>query len=60
MRLLSTVARPELVAPVVQRNIGVWVGLALIVVIVGLDMVGGAGRSCWGCWSARRLWPPRS
>jgi phosphoserine phosphatase RsbU/P len=41
MRLLSTVRRPELVAPVVQRNIGVWVGLALIVVIVGLDMVGG-------------------
>jgi phosphoserine phosphatase RsbU/P len=41
MRLLGTVGRPELVAPVVQRNIGVWVGLALIVVIVGLDMVGG-------------------
>jgi len=41
MRLLSTVRRPELVAPVVQRNIGVWVGLALIVVIVGLDLVGG-------------------
>jgi sigma-B regulation protein RsbU (phosphoserine phosphatase) len=44
MRLLSSVGRPELVAPVVQRNIGVWVGLGLIVVIVGLDMVGG-GRA---------------
>jgi sigma-B regulation protein RsbU (phosphoserine phosphatase) len=44
MRLLATVGRPELVAPVVQRNIGVWVGLALVVVIVGLDMVGG-GRA---------------
>jgi serine phosphatase RsbU (regulator of sigma subunit) len=41
MRLLGAVRRPELVAPVVQRNIGVWVGLALIVVILGLDMVGG-------------------
>jgi phosphoserine phosphatase RsbU/P len=44
MRLLATVGRPELVAPVVQRNIGVWLGLGLIVVIVGLDMVGG-GRA---------------
>jgi phosphoserine phosphatase RsbU/P len=41
MRLLGAVRRPALVAPVVQRNIGVWVGLALIVVIVGLDIVGG-------------------
>jgi hypothetical protein len=41
IRLLRTVGRPELVAPVVQRNIGVWLGLALIVVIVGLDLVGG-------------------
>jgi type II secretory pathway pseudopilin PulG len=41
MRLLHTVRRPELVAPVVQRNIGVWLGLGLIVVIVGLDLVGG-------------------
>jgi phosphoserine phosphatase RsbU/P len=41
MRLLRTVGRPELVAPVVQRNIGVWLGLGLIVVIVGLDLVGG-------------------
>ena len=44
MRLLGVVGRAEMVAPVVQRNIGVWVGLALIVVIVGLDMVGG-GRA---------------
>jgi phosphoserine phosphatase RsbU/P len=44
MRLLSSVGRPELVAPVVQRNIGVWVGLGLIAVIVGLDIVGG-GRA---------------
>jgi serine phosphatase RsbU (regulator of sigma subunit) len=36
--------RPELVAPVVQRNIGVWLGLALIVVVLGLDMLGG-GRA---------------
>jgi sigma-B regulation protein RsbU (phosphoserine phosphatase) len=41
LRLLGAVGRPELVAPVVQRNIGVWVGLVLIVVIVGLDLVGG-------------------
>jgi hypothetical protein len=41
MRLLRTVGRPELVAPVVQRNIGVWLALTLIVVIVGLDLVGG-------------------
>jgi hypothetical protein len=60
MRLLRTVGRPELVAPVVQRNIGVWLALGLIVVIVGLDMVGGRNAGCWGCWSARRLWPPRS
>jgi phosphoserine phosphatase RsbU/P len=48
MRLLSTVSRAELVAPVVQRNIGVWVGLALIVVIVGLDMVGGRNAELLG------------
>jgi hypothetical protein len=41
LRLLRTVGRPELVAPVVQRNIGVWLALGLIVVIVGLDLVGG-------------------
>jgi len=40
-RLLGVVGRAELVAPVVQRNVGVWVGLGLIVVIVGLDLVGG-------------------
>jgi phosphoserine phosphatase RsbU/P len=44
VRLLSTMRRPELVAPVVQRNIGVWLGLALIVVVLGLDMLGG-GRA---------------
>ena len=31
MRLLRTVGRPELVGPVTQRNIGVWLGLGLIV-----------------------------
>jgi phosphoserine phosphatase RsbU/P len=40
MRLLGTV-RPELPAPVVQRSVGVWLALGLIVVIVGLDMLGG-------------------
>ena len=39
MRLLSTM-RPELPAPV-QRNVGVWLALGLIVVIVGLDILGG-------------------
>jgi serine phosphatase RsbU (regulator of sigma subunit) len=41
-----------MVAPVLQRNIGVWLGLALIMVILGLDLVGGGNaellRSCWG------------
>jgi hypothetical protein len=41
MRLLRTVGRAELVGPVTQRNIGVWLGLTLVAVIVGLDMVGG-------------------
>ncbi|MFL6224815.1 MAG: hypothetical protein ACJ75K_18855 [Actinomycetes bacterium] len=41
VRLRSSVGRPELVAPVVQRNIRVWLALTLIAVIVGLDMVGG-------------------
>jgi len=41
MRLLRMVGRPELAAPVVQRNIGVWLALTLIVVILGLDIVGG-------------------
>jgi hypothetical protein len=35
MRLLGT-ARPELPAPV-QRNLGVWLALGLIVAIVGLS-----------------------
>jgi phosphoserine phosphatase RsbU/P len=48
MRLLRTVGRPELVAPVVQRNIGVWLALGLIVVIVGLDMVGGRNAELLG------------
>jgi sigma-B regulation protein RsbU (phosphoserine phosphatase) len=48
MRLLSTVGRPELVGPVVQRNIGVWLGLTLIAVIVGLDMVGGGNAELLG------------
>jgi len=48
MRLLGTVGRPELVAPVVQRNIGVWLALTLIVVIVGLDMVGGGNAELLG------------
>jgi serine phosphatase RsbU (regulator of sigma subunit) len=30
-----------MIAPVVQRNLGVWLALALIAVIVGLDIVGG-------------------
>jgi hypothetical protein len=48
IRLLRTVGRPELVAPVVQRNIGVWLALTLIVVIVGLDMVGGRNAELLG------------
>jgi phosphoserine phosphatase RsbU/P len=40
MRLLGAVGRPELPAPV-QRNLGVWLALGLIVVIVGLDLLGG-------------------
>ena len=45
MRLLTTVGRPGSVAPVVQRNIGVWLGLTLIAVIVDLDMAVAATRS---------------
>jgi serine phosphatase RsbU (regulator of sigma subunit) len=41
MRLLRAVRRPGLPAPVVQRNLGVWLALGLIVVIVGLDVLGG-------------------
>ena len=37
-----------MVAPVVQRNIGVWLALGLIVVIVGLDMVGGRNAELLG------------
>jgi sigma-B regulation protein RsbU (phosphoserine phosphatase) len=48
MRLLSTVSGPEMVAPVVQRNLGVWLGLALIVVILGLDLVGGGNAELLG------------
>jgi sigma-B regulation protein RsbU (phosphoserine phosphatase) len=48
MRLLSTMGGPQMVAPVVQRNIGVWLGLALIVVILGLDRVGGGNAELLG------------
>jgi sigma-B regulation protein RsbU (phosphoserine phosphatase) len=48
MRLLGTVGRPELVAPVVQRNLGVWLALTLIAVIVGLDLVGGGNAELLG------------
>jgi len=48
MRLLSTAGGPQMVAPVVQRNIGVWLGLALIVVILGLDIVGGGNAELLG------------
>jgi hypothetical protein len=40
VRLLRTVGRPEVDGPVTQRNLGVWLALGLIVVIVGLDLVG--------------------
>jgi sigma-B regulation protein RsbU (phosphoserine phosphatase) len=48
MRLLSTMSGPPVVAPVVQRNVGVWLGLALIVVILGLDIVGGGNADLLG------------
>jgi hypothetical protein len=48
MRLLRTVGRPELIGPVTQRNIGVWLALGLIVVIVGLDLVGGGNAELLG------------
>jgi phosphoserine phosphatase RsbU/P len=48
MRLLGTVGRPELVGPVTQRNLGVWLALGLIVVIVGLDLVGGGNAELLG------------
>ena len=47
MRLLRTVGRPG-VAPVGQRNLGVWLALGLIVVIVGLDLVGGRNAELLG------------
>jgi phosphoserine phosphatase RsbU/P len=48
MRLLRTVGRPEAVGPVVQRNLGVWLALTLIAVIVGLDLVGGGNAELLG------------
>jgi hypothetical protein len=48
MRLLGTVGRPELVGPVTQRNIGVWLALTLIAVIVGLDLAGGGNAELLG------------
>ena len=48
IRLLSTAGGPQMIAPVVQRNIGVWLGLALIVVILGLDRVGGGNAELLG------------
>jgi hypothetical protein len=48
MRLLRTVGRPELIGPVTQRNLGVWLALGLIAVIVGLDMVGGGNAELLG------------
>jgi len=48
MRLLGTVGRPEVVGPVGQRNLGVWLALGLIVVIVGLDLVGGGNAELLG------------
>jgi hypothetical protein len=48
MRLLRTVGRPELVGPVVQRNLGVWLALTLIAVILSLDMVGGGNAELLG------------
>ena len=48
VRLLRTVGRPELVGPVTQRNLGVWLALTLIAVIVGLDLVGGGNAELLG------------
>ena len=48
MRLLRTVGRPEVDGPVTQRNLGVWLALGLIVVIVGLDLVGGGNAELLG------------
>jgi hypothetical protein len=48
MRLLTTVGGAEGVAPVGQRNLGVWLALGLIAVIVGLDLVGGGNAELLG------------
>jgi sigma-B regulation protein RsbU (phosphoserine phosphatase) len=48
MRLLTTVGGPGGVAPVTQRNLGVWLALGLIAVIVGLDLVGGGNAELLG------------
>ena len=48
MRLLRTVRGPEVVGPVTQRNLGVWLALTLIVVVVGLDLVGGGNAELLG------------
>jgi hypothetical protein len=48
VRLLRTVRGPEVVGPVTQRNLGVWLGLTLIVVVVGLDLVGGGNAELLG------------
>jgi hypothetical protein len=40
--------RSEVVGPVTQRNLGVWLALGLIVVIVGLDLVGGGNAELLG------------
>jgi phosphoserine phosphatase RsbU/P len=48
MRLLGTVGRSEVVGPVTQRNLGVWLALGLIVVVVGLDLVGGGNAELLG------------
>jgi phosphoserine phosphatase RsbU/P len=48
VRLLRTVRGPEVVGPVTQRNLGVWLALTLIAVIVGLDLVGGGNAELLG------------
>jgi phosphoserine phosphatase RsbU/P len=48
LRLLSTVGSPEGIGPGVQRNLGVWLALGLIAVIVGLDLVGGGNAELLG------------
>jgi hypothetical protein len=48
MGLLGLVGRAEVVGPVGQRNLGVWLGLSLVVVVVGLDLVGGGNAALLG------------